>query len=113
MREDQAQRLAELDELLVEQFILEADPRNWPGYGKMPIDLTRDERGDSQWTRRCAVGTAATLRSLHDLTDRHLGNQSKDPETQEKRDDDLDKHISKYEAEAAKLLDKVQAVGRK
>lgn len=113
MREDQAQRLAEIDELLVEQFISEADPRNWPGFGKLPADLTREERGDAHWTRKSAVGTAATLRTLHDLVDRHMGNQSKDPDTQGERDADLDKHINRYEKDAAKLLEKVQAAGRK
>jgi hypothetical protein len=113
MREDQKARLDEIDELLVEQFISEADPRNWPGFGKLPADLTREERGDAHWTRKSAVGTAATLRTLHDLVDRHLGNVSKDPGTQEGRDDDLDNKINKYEQEAARLLEKVQAVGRK
>ena len=113
MRPDQAARLAELDELLVEQFILEADPRNWPGFGKAPDELTREERGDSHWTRKSAIGTAATLRSLHDLTDRHNIGLSKDEDTQEKRDGDLDRQISRYEKQAAQLLEKVQSVGRK
>lgn len=113
MREDQKARLDEIEELLTEEFLIEADPREWPGFGKPPADWTREQRGDRQWIKKNAIGTAATLRSLHDLIDRHEGNQSKDPETQDERNDDLERHISKYEKEAAKLLDKVQAVGRK
>lgn len=113
MREDQKARLDEIEELLAEEFLAEADPREWPGFGTPPADWTREQRGDRQWIKKNAIGTAATLRSLHDLIDRHNKNASADPETQEERDDDLDKHIRKYEAEAAKLLDKVQAAGRK
>lgn len=113
MRPDQKARLDEIEELLTEEFLAEADPREWPGFGKMPADWTKEERGDRHWTKKNAIGTAATLRAMHDLIDRHIKGQSADPETQEGRDDDLEKHISRYEKEAAKLLDKVQAVGRK
>lgn len=113
MRPDQKERLDEIEELLTEEFLNEADPREWPGFGESPATWSSDVRGNRHWMKKNAVGTAATLRTLHDLVDRHLGNVSKDPGTQAGRDDDLDKHINRYEQEAAKLLDKVQAAGRK
>lgn len=112
MREDQKARLDEIEELLTEEFLIEADPREWPGYGQPPANWTSEERGNRHWTKKNAIGTAATLRSLQDLIDRHNKNASSDPETQDGRNDDLEKHIGRYEKEAAKLLDKVQAAGR-
>lgn len=113
MRPDQKARLDEIDELLTEEFLIEADPREWPGFGKPPASWTSEERGDRHWTKKNAIGTAATLRSLQDLVDRHIKNTSADPETQADRDGDLDRHISRYEKEAANLLEKVQAQGKK
>lgn len=118
MRPDQAARLAEIEELLVEQFILEVDPREWPGFGKTPTEMTQQERGDAHWVRKGAVGTAAAIRSVNDLTDRYSGaNSSKDPDTQAQREADLDKQIASKERDAAKLVDQVvaraQAAGRR
>lgn len=113
MREDQKARLEEISELLTEAFLDEADPREWPGAGVPASGWTQEERGNRFWTKRNAIGTAAVLRSLHDLEDRHVKNTSADPDTQAGRDSDLDRHISRYEKEAATLLEKVQAQGRK
>lgn len=112
MRADQKARLEEISELLTEEFLTEADPREWPGAGKLPADWSQEERGDRHWTKKNAIGTAAVLRSLHDLEDRHIKNTSSDPDTQAARDGDLDRHISRYEKEAAKLLEKVQNAGK-
>lgn len=112
MREDQKERLDEISELLTEAFLEEADPREWPGAGIPSSGWSKEERGDRHWMKKNAIGTAAVLRSLHDLTDRHIQNLSKDPETQDTRDGDLDKHIRNYEKQAAKLLEKVQSAGK-
>lgn len=112
MRPDQKARLDEIAELLTEEFLNEADPREWPGAGTPPGAWTRDERGDRVWCKRNAVATGAVIRSLTDIEDRHMKNLSKDPETQESRDEDLDRHINNYERQAAKLLEQVQQAGR-
>lgn len=108
MRPDQKQRLDDLAELLVEEFIAEADPRLWPGAGKPPDSWTKEERGDRVWVKRNVIGTGSVLHALHDLEDRHEKNTSADAATQGKRDDDLDASIAKYEGQAARLLEKVQ-----
>lgn len=113
MRPDQRARLDEIAELLTEEFLNEADPREWPGAGAPPTEWTQQQRGDRVWTKRNAVATGAVLRSLADLEDRHEKNMSADPATQEKRNDDLDRHINRYEQQAAQLLEKVQAAGKK
>lgn len=112
MREDQKARLDEISELLTEEFLNEADPREWPGAGLPPSSWDNEVRGNRVWIKRGAVATGAVIRSLTDLEDRHMKGLSKDPVTQEARDDDLDKHINRYEQQAAKLLEKVQAAGK-
>ena len=109
MRPDQAARLAEIQELLIEVCLLEADPRNWPGYGKMPEDLSREERGDATWVRKAAVQAFMVKGRLDDMQDRHLGRTTADPKAQEARDSELDAGIKKYEKVAAQALARVQA----
>lgn len=107
MRPDQAARLAEIGELLVEAFLLEADPRQWPGDGKQPTDLSVQERGDRLWTKKNAIGSAAVLRCVHDLADRDADATAGAPRGDE---GDLDRDIRRYEGQAAKLLARVQGV---
>lgn len=113
MRPDQKARLDEIAELLTEAFLEEADPREWPGAGRPAAAWSKEERGDRHWIKKNAIGTAAVLRSLHDLEDRHLANTSKDPKTQADRDDDLDRHIRNYEKKAAEVLEAVQSAAKK
>lgn len=112
MRPDQKARLDEIAELLTEEFITEADPRDWPGAGKMPAAWSKEERGDRHWTKKNVLGTGAVLHSLNDMVERHQKNTSKDPDTQADRDGDLDKHIRNYEKLAEQLLEKVQGAGK-
>lgn len=113
MRPDQRARLDELNELLTEEFLNEADPREWPGAGAPPTSWTQQQRGDRVWTKRNAVATGAVLRALADLEDRHMKNLTPNAERQDARDLDLDRHIGLYEDKAKKMLETVQAALKK
>ena len=49
MHQDYKTRLTALSDKLTDVVLEEADPGNWPGAGKKPSELTKDERGDRYW----------------------------------------------------------------
>lgn len=93
MREDQKIMLAELSEKLADVFLMEADPANWSGAGKLPVDLTREERGDRKWDKQNAMATGGVLRYVMDVTDAARERKIDDDPEQAKRDADLDRQI--------------------
>lgn len=108
MREDQAKRLAELQERLLDVFLDEADPDNWSGAGTQPSKMTAKQRGDRHWDKKSAASTMIVLSGVDKLilnTKEALG---RDPF----EDDDLDAQISKAEAEARKRADAVIGAAR-
>ena len=52
MRQDQAERLQQLEEQLIDVYLDEADPANWPGVGTMGAQLTKQERGEGTGRRK-------------------------------------------------------------
>lgn len=67
MRADQLTRLQDLAEKLADKFLIEADPDEWPGAGKLPADLTVQERGDGYWAKKNAMATGGVLRFTMDV----------------------------------------------
>lgn len=108
MRPDQLQKLQALSERLADVFITEADPDHWTGDGKLPADLSREERGDRLWDRKGAMATGGVLRYTLDLIGHHAprGDGDKYPE-EAAREADLDGKIRRAEKEAAAALDRV------
>jgi hypothetical protein len=98
MRPDQAQRIAALGEKLADVVIQEADPDNWPGDGKMPVDLTQQERGDRYWAKRNAAASMMLLQRTVELSGD--GDGAFDRHSEE----DLQEKITKAEKDATKLL---------
>lgn len=98
MRLDQIQRLQDLSESLADSFILEADPAEWPGDGKPPVDLTQQERGDRYWAKKNAMATGGVLRFTLDLIGKHASPGDKPPSEE---DADLEKRIQDAERRAA------------
>lgn len=104
MRQDQIQRLTELQERLADVVLEEADPAEWPGANTPLAALTQQERGDRYWCKKNAAATFSLLeRTTSVLTDLQDPNRNRDP----KDDADLDKQIAAKEKEAQRLLDKV------
>lgn len=110
MREDQKMRLHELAERLADVFISEADPDNWSGSGKLPNEMTKQERGDRHWDRKGAMGTGGVLKYTLDLIAGGKAGRINDPDEQAAREADLDAKISDAEKRAkqavARVLDK-------
>ena len=110
MRPDQLRELQSLSERLADVFLSEADPDNWSGAGKLPADMTKDERGDRHWDRKGAMGTGGVLKYTIDLIAAHEMAGSSDDETQLARDADLEAKINdaKKRAHAAmkRVIDK-------
>lgn len=103
MREDQRTRLAELQELLIDQFLDDADPRNWNGRGKLPAEMDRDTRGDAYWCKKNAAATMMVLAGVDKLAANTRDALGRDAyEGQE-----LDEQIRKAEALAKKRADEV------
>lgn len=69
MRQDQFDKLLELQEQLIDAAILEADPKNWHGEGLKPNEMTRDTRGDRYWCKRNAVATLSLVMRINSLSD--------------------------------------------
>jgi len=107
MRQDQLSRLEELAERLADTFLVEADPENWSGGGKLPQDMSKTERGDRHWDRKGAMGTGGVLRYTLDLISSGKTNQTGDQEVQTERDADLDHKIREAEKRAAKAVNRV------
>jgi len=103
MRPDQLQKLQELSERLADSFLLEADPAEWPGKGKGPVDLTQQERGDRYWCKKNAMATGGVLRFTLDLMGKHQTGST--PPAEE--DADMDKRIKEAERRAAEATKRV------
>lgn len=67
MRPDQLAQLNDLAERLADVFILEADPNNWSGAGKLPADMDPQTRGNRHWDRKGAMGTGGVLNTTLNL----------------------------------------------
>ena len=108
MRLDQLQKLQALSERLADVFITEADPDHWTGDGKLPADLSREERGDRLWDRKGAMATGGVLRYTLDLIGHH-GKRIDAPGNPEDpaKESDLDGKIRRAEKEAAAAMDRV------
>lgn len=106
MRKDQIEALDSLTEKLADVVLSEADPDVWPGKGKQPVELTREERGDRYWCKRNAAATLSLLeRVQRTMTDALTADPLPRAASGES---DLDKDISRHEKEAAAMLDRIQ-----
>ena len=111
MTPDHWRKIRQLSEQLVEVALQEADPTNWPGAGKTPRELSRDERGDRVWTKRDAFATLAIVNTLQRLTGvQYL--RTVDPLQDRAADEgDLDAELDAAEREAEKILEQFQQQG--
>lgn len=107
MRPDQITMLNELAERLADVFLQEGDPSNWSGAGKLPVDLTRDERGDRKWDKANAMATGGVLRYVMDVTAAARKNEIDSVPEQAERDSDLDRQIKEAQVRAAEAMKRV------
>ncbi len=108
LRPDQLTMLQDLAERLADVFIVEADPNNWSGAGKLPTDMSREERGDRAWDRKGAMGTGGVLRYTLDIAQAAGHNEIDSPAEQAARDADLDARIIEAQKRAHEALSRVR-----
>lgn len=58
MRQDQLEKLQQLEEKLLDVFLAEADPGGWPGQGITLGSMDAKTRGDLYWVRKTAASAA-------------------------------------------------------
>jgi len=104
MRQDQIERLQDLEERLIDVYLDEADPANWPGVGTMGDQLTKEQRGDRYWEKKNAIATVALAQETRKLIANDKQSLGRDPygETE------MDRRIQDAEKRAADLVKKVQ-----
>jgi hypothetical protein len=110
MRDDQRKQLEELAERLADVFLVEADPDNWSGAGKLPCDMDPQTRGNRHWDRKGAMGTGGVLRYALDLVKFH---QVPNGQGEAEQDADLDKKIKDAEKRAAAAVNRALDKARK
>lgn len=103
MREDQFTKLQALQEKLCDTAMVEADPANWPGGEKLPMDMTKDERGDRYWCKRNAAATLTLLNKT--ITIQSYRKSNLNSHYDDFQDDDIDKEIEMAEREVKKQLE--------
>lgn len=110
MRDDQLTRLQDLNNELIDVFVEEADPKEWPGAGKPLASLEQQERGDRFWCKKNAAATLTLAVKIQSMID-----QRTRPDWKPGQDDDkdLDQELAAAEREAAKRIERIQQGGRK
>jgi len=104
MRQDQIERLQQLEERLIDVYLDEADPDNWPGVGTMGEQLTKQQRGDRFWEKKNAIATVALAQETRKLIANDKAALGRDPYS----DGEMDRKIHDAEKRAAELVKKVQ-----
>lgn len=120
MRQDQYERLQDLEEKLTDVLLAESDPDRWPGRGIEASAMDKSTRGDRYWCKKNAVATLSLIQRVGNLIGviqvRGSGTTPANPpageppaaedgeETPDQREADLDAEVLAYEKEAAELL---------
>ena len=108
-RADQIARLEALHEQMIEVVLLDADPTGWPAYGKQPMDMTQQERGDAYWCRKLAAASISLAERLASL----LNDASEvDPNGNHHVRPELEAEIAAAERRAAKSVEQALAKAR-
>lgn len=117
MRADQYQRLQDIEERLMDVFLTEADPTQWPGHGMALGAMDKGTRGDRYWSKRNAAATLSIIQRASGLvyaiqlqsSGKADGAAAVTKEQEEPAEDEIDA----FEAEATKLLAKMAATSAK
>ena len=118
MRQDQFEALQKRSEELVDRFLEESNPTEWPGAGAAVSAMDKQTRGDLYWVKKNAVATLACAQRIVGLVGQ-IRQRTANPESPEDPaavttdDDSLDAEIAAAEAEAAKLMNRAQQSAKK
>lgn len=107
MRADQIEMLKDLSERLADVLLMEADPSVWSGAGILPMDLTKEQRGNRKWDKGNAMATGGVLRYVLDITSGSEKRSIDDEQMQKERDDELDSKIREAQTRAGEAMKRV------
>lgn len=120
MTDDQYQRLQALTEKLMDVFLTEADPENWPGAGILPNAMDKETRGNRYWCKKDAAATLTlNMRAITmiDAIRRRTPEDGEPPAGEipdgEDSEQSVDAELDKYEKQAAALVDRMIKKGMK
>lgn len=114
MRQDQYERLQQLEEQLTDTFLGEADPALWPGAGMAVSAMDKTTRGDRYWVKKNAVATLSLVQRMGTLIGqvqlRGAGTTPPAPggEGEGEPEDHLDADIAAATKEAERLMRELQ-----
>lgn len=111
MRQDQFERLQELEEKLMDVFLGEADPVKWPGHGIEPAAMDQQTRGDRYWVKKNAVATLSMAQRVMGVIGQvQLAGAGTTPpaDGEGAPADHLDDDVAAAEKEATRLLAELQ-----
>lgn len=120
MTADQYARLSVLQSKLFDALEVDADPKNWSGHGHLPKEWSQETRGNAYWCRKNAAATMSLVVRVQQIFRAELTVIPR-PESfdehgelalaQGDNDVDIDKEITRYEREAAKLITRARGPG--
>jgi hypothetical protein len=113
MRQDQYERLQALEETLLDVFLDEASPDNWPGRGLKIGEMDAQTRGDLYWVRKTAASAGMLYTRVGAMIGASQGLGVTTPGAPAEGDADseacqLDAEVAKAEKEAARLMRELQ-----
>jgi hypothetical protein len=109
MTDEQFAKLAQIQTRLMDVFVMEADPDNWPGAGKIDADMDRNERGDRKWAKQNASATLVLLMHSQRMIDERNAIK-RGSQLIEQPADEMEEDVAKFERQANKVIEK--ALGR-
>ncbi|ECH1885924.1 hypothetical protein DVZ67_10475 [Salmonella enterica subsp. enterica serovar Saintpaul] len=108
MHQDYKTRLTALSDKLTDVVLEEADPENWPGAGKKPSELTKDERGDRYWGKKNAAASLTLLIKVHSLIGMHIRGGVPQEPGEVDEEFELGQRVNNAEREAAAIIERLQ-----
>ena len=67
MRTDQKAKLASIFDALIDVAVIELDPVNWPGVGLLPMEMSKEDRGDRFWCNKDAAATLTLINKIDSI----------------------------------------------
>lgn len=107
MRQDQYERLQALSERLMDRFLVEADPDNWPGKDIPLANMDTQTRGDMYWVKKNGAATGLLYTRVETMignTQFGGGTTPAKPSEDDGAEAQLDDEIRRAEKEAARLM---------
>lgn len=112
MRQDQFERLQALGEKLMDVFLDEADPSNWPGKGLKIGAMDAQTRGDLYWVRKTAASAGMLYTRVMSMVGQvqmaGAGTTPPPEQGSEPAETQLDAEVAAAEKEAARLMRELQ-----